>query len=176
MLSQTIRHYRVIGTLGVGGMGVVYEAEDTRLSRRVALKFLPESLADDPDASRRFECEAQTIAGLSNPKICTVYDIDDHQGRRFAPSENARRRMVGEFGPETVEHIPRDIEPRCGAKQIRFERMHFRANRLSNLRQIERLRSPTWPKSDPTERLKMRRAAARLARKTCGGLSSEYAR
>src|SRR5437870_1849305 len=87
MLSQTIRHYRVIGTLGVGGMGVVYEAEDTRLSRRVALKFLPESLADDPDASRRFECEAQTIAGLSNPKICTVYDIDEHEGRRFIAME-----------------------------------------------------------------------------------------
>src|SRR5262249_24467229 len=87
MLNQQVRHYRVIGTLGVGGMGVVYEAEDTRLSRRVALKFLPEALADDPDASRRFERQAQTTAGLNHPNICTIYDIDEHEGRRFIAME-----------------------------------------------------------------------------------------
>ena len=87
MLGKTIGHYRILGKLGVGGMGVVYEAEDERLSRRVALKFLPDELADDPDASRRFRREAQTIALLNHPHICTIYDVDEHEGRRFIAME-----------------------------------------------------------------------------------------
>ena len=87
MLGKTIGHYRILGKLGVGGMGVVYEAEDERLSRRVALKFLPDELADDPDASRRFQREAQTIALLNHPHICTIYDVDEHEGRRFIAME-----------------------------------------------------------------------------------------
>ena len=87
MIGKTIRHYRVIGKLGVGGMGIVYEAEDVRLPRRVALKFLPDDQADDPDAARRFQREAQTIALLNHPHICTIYDIDEHEGRRFIAME-----------------------------------------------------------------------------------------
>jgi eukaryotic-like serine/threonine-protein kinase len=87
MLGKTICHYRVIGKLGVGGMGVVYEAEDTRLSRRVALKFLPDELADNPDAVRRFQREAETIALLNNPHICTIYEVDEHEGRKFIAME-----------------------------------------------------------------------------------------
>jgi len=87
MLGKTIGHYRILGKLGVGGMGVVYEAEDERLSRRVALKFLPDELADDPDATRRFQREAQTIALLNHPHICTIYDVDEHEGRRFIAME-----------------------------------------------------------------------------------------
>src|SRR5688572_7704873 len=87
MIGRTVSHYRVVGKLGVGGMGGVYEAEDQRLPRRVALKFLSDELADDPDATRRLRREAQTIALLNHPNICTIYDVDDFEGRPFIAME-----------------------------------------------------------------------------------------
>jgi len=87
MLGTTISHYRITGKLGTGGMGVVYEAEDVRLRRKVALKFLPDELAGDPDSVRRFRREAETIATLSHAHICAVYDIDEHDGRTFIVME-----------------------------------------------------------------------------------------
>ena len=94
MLEQTFSHYRIVGRLGVGGMGVVYDAEDQRLGRRVALKFLPDELSDDPDATRRLKREAQTIALLNHPNICTVYEIDEHDGRAFIAMERLEGRNL----------------------------------------------------------------------------------
>lgn len=87
MLGETVGHYRVIGKLGVGGMGVVYEAEDVRLSRRVALKFLPEDMSGDPDAARRFKREAQMVADLNHPHICIIHEVDEDKGRMFIAME-----------------------------------------------------------------------------------------
>jgi len=87
MIGTTLSHYRIIGKLGIGGMGVVYEAEDTRLRRRVALKFLSQELVGDPEAARRLQREADHIARLSHPNICTIYEMDDHEGNRFIAME-----------------------------------------------------------------------------------------